>query len=660
MKSPLFEIPSALRGQTYIGPDDYQRFYQESVSDPELFWESRAKEFLSWDKTWDRVLEWDYHRGLIKWFEGAKLNVSYNCLDRHLDTRADKVALIWESNNPGEVRHVTYRQLHSLVCKFANVLKGLGVKNGDRVALYMPMVPELVVAMLACTRIGAVHSVIFAGFSAEAVRGRLIDSKAELIVTADHALRGSKIIPLKEVVDQAVSELPFIRHVVVYRRSGLAVEMKPERDRFYDDLMKDASTDCIPLSMDSEDPLFILYTSGSTGKPKGVLHTQAGYLLYASVTHRYIFDYREEDIYFCAADIGWITGHSYIVYGPLANGATTLIFESIPTYPDPGRYWDVVERHRVNIFYTAPTAIRSIAKEGDHYVKKHDLSSLRILGSVGEPINDAAWLWYYNVVGGKRCAIVDTWWQTETGGILISPLPGAIQTKPGSATKPFFGIQPSILDENGTELSGNDVKGRLCINFPWPGQMRTIYGDHELFLKTYFSQFPGRYFTGDACIRDEDGYYWITGRVDDVLIISGHRIGTAELESAIVNSEVVAEAAVVGIPHSVKGIGIFAYCIPKEDFREHSEVELQARIVKSVRKDIGGIAVPDQILFVSGLPKTRSGKIMRRILRKIASHEHDSLGDISTLAEPSIVQEIISKFQEDSFNRDKLIKTTVA
>ena len=636
-KIPVFSIiPEVSRG-AHISQKLYQQLYRESVDRPEQFWAKLAAEFLSWEKPWDTVLEHDYARAHIRWFSGGKLNVSANCLDRHLRKRADKVALIWEGNEPGDTRHYTYSELTKEVCRFANMLKSVGVKRGDRVAIYLPMIPELMFSMLACARIGAVHSVTFAGFSADALRGRITDSACKILITANEGLRGPKAVQLKAIVDEAVLDCACIEKVLVVKRTNSPCPMQPSRDYWTEDLLKSASSECAPEIMEAEDPLFILYTSGSTGKPKGVLHTQAGYLLYASVTHKYVFDCREEDIYFCAADCGWITGHSYIVYGPLANGATTVMFESIPTYPDAGRYWDIVERHRVNIFYTAPTAIRTIAKEGDEFVKKYDRSSLRVLGTVGEPINHDAWMWYYNIVGEKRCAVVDTWWQTETGGIMISPLPGATALKPGSATLPFFGVQACLVDELGNELSGNNKKGLLCIKFPWPGQMRTVYGDHQRFFETYFAKFPGKYFTGDAALRDEDGYYWISGRVDDVLNVSGHRIGTAEIESAIVSSGIVAEAAVVGMAHDIKGQGIYAYCIAQNGVKAAAAAEQKVR--DAVRKAIGPFAQPDAIQFVEGLPKTRSGKIMRRILRKIAEGV-DDFGDVSTLADPAIVEAI--------------------
>ena len=641
--SEKYQIPKKLIGNSYISEDDYNQMYEESIENPEKFWEQKAKEFLSWDKDWDKTLEWDYNKGEIKWFVDGKLSVANNCIDRHLEERADKTAIIWEGNEPGETRKYSYKQLHEEVCKFANILKNSGVQKGDRVAIYLPMIPELAFSMLACARIGAVHSIIFGGFSSQAIKDRVLDAECKVLITANEGLRGTKKIALKSIVDEGIESVDCIEKVIVVKRTNALVDMKEGRDVWYEEELLKVDSNCPYVVMDSEDPLFILYTSGSTGKPKGVVHTQAGYLLYTSITHKYVFDYREDDVYACVADIGWITGHSYIIYGPLCNGATTLMFESVPNYPDAGRYWDLVERHKVNIFYTAPTAIRAIAKEGDVFVDKYDLSSLRVLGSVGEPINEDAWKWYYEKIGKKECALVDTWWQTETGGILITPLPGATQTKPGSATKPFFGVSPLLVDSEGKKLDGNGVKGRLCIDHPWPGQARTVYNDHQRFIDTYFKQYPGKYFTGDACSRDKDGYYWISGRVDDVLIVSGHRIGTAEIESAIVNSGVVAESAVVGYPHNIKGVGVFAYCILKPEYAESEESF--DKIEQSVRNNLGAFAKPDIIKFVPGLPKTRSGKIMRRILRKIAEGNSDQLGDITTLADPDIVKKIISKVE---------------
>ena len=634
----ILEVAKSYQGTAYVDNDAYLKMYEESIRDPEGFWVQQADR-LDWMKKWDRVLDWDYHKVHIRWFEGAKLNVSANCLDRHLEKRGDQVAIIWESDDPGEDRKLTYRQLHKEVCKFANVLKAQGVNKGDRVCLYMPMVPEAAVAMLACTRIGAIHSVVFGGFSPEALKERINDSECCVLITADQSVRGGKKVPLKTNADKACKSTPSIQKVIVVQRGGDPVEWQEVRDVWYHEAMASASVDCPAEAMDAEDPLFILYTSGSTGKPKGVLHTTAGYLLYTSITHQYVFDYKDGDIYWCTADVGWVTGHSYIVYGPLSNGATTLMFEGVPNYPDFGRFWDVCDKHQVNTFYTAPTAIRAIAKEGDELVNKRDLSSLRLLGTVGEPINPEAWMWYHRVVGKERCPIVDTWWQTETGGILITPLPGATRLKPGSVTRPFFGVQPMLVDENGKELEGA-ASGNLCIKHPWPGQMRSIYGDHERFFQTYFSTYKGYYFTGDGCRRDEDGYYWITGRVDDVLNVSGHRMGTAEIESALVLHENVAEAAVVGCPHEIKGQGIYAY-VTLNSGVEATE-DLRKGLIQLVRTEIGPIATIDILQWAPGLPKTRSGKIMRRILRKIAENELGNLGDTSTLADPSVVEDLVA------------------
>jgi acetyl-CoA synthetase len=632
--------------------NDYLSLYQRSIDDPEGFWSEVAEEF-HWFSKWDQVRRHNYDRRAgpvsIEWFSGAKTNVCYNCVDRHLDIRPDKTAIIWEGNEPGEDATITFRSLHEQVCKFANVLKSRGVKKGDRVSIYMPMVPEATVAMLACARIGAVHSVVFGGFSAEALADRIVDSNCKTLITANGTFRGAKAIPMKPNADHAMSRASTqmgepVETCIVVRRvseaSGIACEMQEGRDLWWDEAMDGSSDDCPCEEMDAEDPLFVLYTSGSTGKPKGVLHTTAGYMVYTAVTHKYVFDYHEDDVYFCAADIGWITGHSYIVYGPLANGATTTMFESIPTYPNPDRYWQVIEKWKVNQFYTAPTAIRAIAAAGEEWPSKYEMPSLRILGSVGEPINPEAWRWYHRNAGKQRCPIVDTWWQTETGGILITPLPGATPLKPGSATFPFFGVKPILLDpQSGEEIQGNGVSGVLAIQEPWPGQMRTIYGDHNRFEDTYFDQYKGYYFTGDGCRRDEDGYYWITGRVDDVINVSGHRMGTAEVESALVAHESVAEAAVVGFPHEVKGEGIYAYVTLNAGV-EYSD-ELRTTLKQQVREVIGPIATPDIIHWAPALPKTRSGKIMRRILRKIATNETDQIGDASTLADPSVVQSLI-------------------
>ncbi len=638
----LFDIPKRARERTYLTNDEYLRLYNQSITDPDSFWSEMADTFLDWRAPWKTLLEWDFEKGQVQWFLGGKLNVCENCVDRHLHGHSSKRAILWEGNTPGETRSLTYRELHLAVCKMANVLKKFGIKKGDRVAIYMPMIPEAAISMLACARIGAVHSVIFAGFSAEAIRDRVIDCGAKLVITANQALRGAKTIALKESVDAALDGLSSVQTVLVFRRTRESCAMISKRDFWAEDELATASADCPVEIMDAEDPLFILYTSGSTGKPKGVLHTQAGYLLYAALTHKYVFDYHDDDVYCCAADIGWITGHTYIVYGPLANAATTMMFESLPNYPDAGRYWDMVERHRINIFYTAPTALRAILKEGPEMPLRHDLSSLRVLGSVGEPINHDAWIWYFEKVGKGECAIVDTWWQTETGGIMITPLPGATEPKPGSATRPFFGVRPCVVDEAGNLLHGNNVKGRLCIEFPWPGQMRTVYGDHDRYVKTYFTQFPGKYFTGDGCIRDETGYYWITGRVDDVLNVSGHRIGTAEVESALIRSGEITEAAVVGLPHEIKGHGICAFCILRD--AQAAPGESARKLSNSVKKVIGAFAIPDRFVYVTGLPKTRSGKIMRRILRKIAEGEKSEFGDITTLADPGVVAEVVEKF----------------
>ncbi|MFN4894470.1 MAG: acetate--CoA ligase [Pseudomonadota bacterium] len=645
----LFPVPAAIRASALITRERYRAMYQHSIVDPEGFWSEQASGLLQWRSRWSRVVDWDFHQARVSWFEGATLNVSENCLDRHLELRGDKAAIIWEGNEPGDCRTLTYRDLHKQVCQAATLLRSLGVNKGDRVAIYLPMIPEAAISMLACARIGAVHTVVFAGFSAESLRDRINDCGCKLVITANEGLRGSKTIALKATVDQALTACPSVERVLVVRRTNTPCTMQSIRDIWYDEaLASTAGRDLSePLAMDAEDPLFILYTSGSTGKPKGVLHTTAGYLLQATLTQRYVFNLQEDDIHFCTADVGWITGHSYVVYGPLSNGATTIMFESIPTYPDAGRYWDVVARHRATIVYTAPTAIRALAKEGDHFVTQHDRSSIRTLGTVGEPINRDAWLWYHNVVGEGRCPIVDTWWQTETGGIMISPLPGATDTKPGSATLPLFGVQPVVVDEQGKELTGNGVSGRLCIRYPWPGMMRTVFGDHQRFKQTYFSTYPGLYFTGDGCRRDSDGYYWITGRVDDVLNVAGHRLGTAEVESAIVRSGIVAEAAVVGVPHDIKGQGIGAFCVLRDGVPDNPETH--HKITQTVRDVISPIASPDIIWCVPGLPKTRSGKIMRRILRKIAEGEYTSVGDVTTLAEPSVV-EIIIKVVSDSAN----------
>ena len=621
--------------------DQYEKVYKESILKPDEFWASIA-ERVHWYKKWEKVSDVDYKKAKINWFINGKLNVSYNCLDRHVNNgNGDKTAIIWEGNNPSEDKKYTYSELLIEVKKFANVLKSLGVKKGDRVCLYMQMVPELSIAMLACCRIGAVHSVVFGAFSADSLRDRINDSSCKILITQDTGVRGKKDnIPMKENANIALRETPSIDAVVVVKRTGVDVEMLEGRDVWWHKECEKVNEECEPEEMDAEDPLFILYTSGSTGKPKGVLHTSGGYLVYASYSHELIFDYKEKDIYWCTADIGWITGHSYIVYGPLSNGATTIMFEGVPNFPDFGRFWDVVDKHKVNQFYTAPTALRALMKEGNRWVESRDLSSLRILGTVGEPIKEPEWNWYYSVVGKENCPIVDTWWQTETGGILITPLPGVTPTKPGSATLPFFGIEPVLLSDDGTEISGNSVQGLLALKTSWPGQMRTIYGDQKRFFETYFSQFGGYYFTGDGARRDEDGYYWITGRVDDVLNISGHRIGTAEVEGAIGKAKDVAEAAVVGYDHDIKGQGIYAFVTLMTGVTS-SDNHLSG-IIESVVKEIGPHAKPDKIQFTPALPKTRSGKIMRRILRKIAENDLDNLGDISTLADPSVVDNLIS------------------
>jgi acetyl-CoA synthetase len=650
----LVNPPENVSSKAHIGSmDEYLEKYNRSIEEPEEFWSEMAQNF-HWFKSWKEVRSYNYDMDRspvdVKWFAGAKTNVCYNCVDRHLEVRPDKTAIIWEGNEPGEDSTISFRNLHKQVCKFANVLKNRGVKKGDRVSIYMPMVMEATIAMLACARIGAVHSVVFGGFSAEALADRIVDSNCKTLITANGTFRGPKAIPMKPNADQAMESASNqmsdeVETCIVVRRveedSGIECAMKEGRDLWWDEAMAEAKDKCPCVEMDAEDPLFILYTSGSTGKPKGVLHTTAGYMVYTATTHKYIFDYHEEDVYFCAADIGWITGHSYIVYGPLANGATTMMFEGIPTYPNPDRYWQVIEKWKVNQFYTAPTAIRAIAAAGEEWPGKFKMESLRVLGSVGEPINPEAWRWYHRNAGKERCPIVDTWWQTETGGILISPLPGATPLKPGSATFPFFGVKPILLDpQSGVEIKGNDVSGVLAIEEPWPGQMRTIFGDHERFESTYFQQYKGYYFTGDGCRRDEDGYYWITGRVDDVINVSGHRMGTAEVESALVAHADVAESAVVGFPHEVKGEGIYAFVTLNTGI-EYSE-DLRAQLKQQVRNVIGPIATPDQIHWAPALPKTRSGKIMRRVLRKIATNETDQIGDVSTLADPSVVEYLIA------------------
>jgi acetyl-CoA synthetase len=640
----FFPVKPEIGKAALIDAAAYSRMYEQSVKDPEGFWGEQGKR-IDWIKPYTKVKDTSFSGDVqIRWYYDGSLNVSANCIDRHLEKRADQTAIIFEGDDPSVSRHITYRELHENVCRLANVLKKNGVKKGDRVTIYLPMIPEAAYSMLACARIGAVHSVVFGGFSPDSLKDRIQDCDSPFLITSDESLRGGRKVPLKTNADKAAAVCPGLKNVLVVKHTGGKVDWVEGRDIWYHEEMASVSADCPPEEMSAEDPLFILYTSGSTGKPKGVLHTSGGYLVYASMTHQYVFDYHEGEIYWCTADVGWVTGHSYIVYGPLANGATTLMFEGIPTYPSVSRFWDVVDKHKVNIFYTAPTAIRALMREGEAPVKKASRASLRVLGSVGEPINPEAWLWYYKVVGDERCPIVDTFWQTETGGILITPLVGAIGQKPGSATKPFFGVQPTIVDNEGKVLEGA-TEGNLCISESWPGQMRTVFGDHERFIQTYFSTFPGRYFTGDGCRRDEDGYYWITGRVDDVINVSGHRMGTAEVESALVAHPKVAEAAVVGYPHDLKGQGIYAYVTLNAG--ETTSEELRKELVAWVRKEIGPIASPDLIQWAPGLPKTRSGKIMRRILRKIAANEYDALGDTSTLADPTVVTDLI----ENRMNR---------
>ena len=637
-ESKVYPVKPEIAASAHIDSEAYKTLYQQSINDPEHFWAEQAEQFLTWSKRWDSVMNCDYLTGHIRWFEGGELNVSVNCLDRHLETRADQVAIIWEGDDPNQDKKITYRELFESVCQFSNVLKSLGVKKGDRVCIYLPMISEAATVMLACTRIGAVHSIVFGGFSAEALKDRILDSDCQFVVCADEGYRGGKTLPIKANVDLAAQSCPNLKKVIVIKNTGNPVAWDAARDIDYYEAMQKASVDCPPEPMGAEDPLFILYTSGSTGQPKGVLHTTGGYLLFAAMTHKYIFDYHDGDIYWCTADIGWITGHTYMIYGPLCNGATTLLFEGVPTSPEADRFWRVIDKHHVNIFYTAPTAIRALMAQGDEFVTRTDRSSLRILGSVGEPINPEAWEWYYHVVGQGRCPIMDTWWQTETGGILITPLPGVTALKPGSATLPFFGVKPEIMDTVGTIREGV-AEGVLVISRSWPGQARTVYGDHQRFIDTYLKNYPGYYFTGDGARRDEEGYFWITGRVDDVINVSGHRMGTAEIESALVLHELVAEAAVVGYPHDIKGQGIYAYVTLNVGV-EPSEA-LRKELVALVRKEIGAIANPDIIQWAPGLPKTRSGKIMRRILRKVAANELDNLGDTSTLADPSVVANII-------------------
>lgn len=638
----VYRVPAGFGQRAHVDRSGYERLYQRSLTDSDAFWAEQAEQFLDWSGKWDRVQEWDYHKAQIKWFINARLNVCHNCLDRHLPERAAQTALLWEGDTPGNSCHISYQALHERVCRLANVLLGRGVSKGDRVAIYMPMVPEAVVAMLACARIGAVHSVVFGGFSPESLRERILDCGCVAVITSDEGVRGGRTILFKANVDQALQGCPDVHTAVVVRVTGQSVAWQEPRDIWYQQAVESVSADCPAQPMDAEDPLFILYTSGSTGKPKGVLHSSAGYLLYAAMTHKYIFDYQDGEVYWCTADVGWITGHSYIVYGPLCNGATTVVYEGVPTWPDAGRFWQVVQTHRINSLYTAPTIIRTLMRLGDEHVFRHDRSSLRILGSVGEPINPEAWEWFHRVVGERRCPLMDTWWQTETGGALITPLPGATDLKPGSATLPFFGVEPALLDEQGREIEGTG-SGYLVMKRSWPGQMRTIYGAHARFVETYFTRFPGYYLSGDGAERDADGYYWLTGRIDDVLNVSGHRMGTAEIERALTNHTAVAEAAVVGFPHSIKGEGIYAYVTLKQGYT--GDQELHDALVARLRSDIGAIARPDHIHWAAALPKTRSGKIMRRILRKIAAGQIEDLGDTSTLADPAAVTELIKNRQ---------------
>ncbi|MFP4080625.1 MAG: acetate--CoA ligase [Ectothiorhodospira sp.] len=636
----VHEVPRTFAEQANVHADQYETMYRQSVEDPKGFWAEQAEQYLTWFKPWDTVQEGGFEgEARVKWFQGGKLNAAYNCLDRHLDTRGDQPALIWEGDDPGEDRTFTYRQLHEQVSRFANVLKDRGVQKGDRVSIYLPMIPEAAVAMLACARIGAVHSVVFGGFSPDALRDRIQDAECKVVITSDQSLRGGRKVPLKGNADKAIAQCPSVTTCLVVQRGGEPVEWHEGRDVWYHEAMAGASADCPAEEMDAEDPLFILYTSGSTGKPKGVMHTTGGYLLQAAMTHKTVFDYKDGEVYWCTADVGWVTGHTYILYGPLANGAQTLMFEGVPNYPDFGRFWQVCDKHNVSIFYTAPTAIRMLMGAGDEFVTKHQRSSLRLLGTVGEPINPEAWEWYHRVVGDGRCPIVDTWWQTETGAHMIANLPGAVDMKPGSATRPFFGVQPVLVDDKGNEITESPAEGNLCIRHPWPSMMRTLWGDHKRFVETYFTLYPGLYFTGDGARRDADGYYWITGRVDDVLNVSGHRLGTAEIESALVLHPKVAEAAVVGYPHDITGQGIYAYVTLMSG--EQGSEELAKELVKLVRDEIGPIAKVNLLQFAPGLPKTRSGKIMRRILRKIAANELENLGDTSTLADPDVVNVLI-------------------
>jgi len=638
--SKIYDVPETFSDNALIDAEQFQAMYKQSVDDPAGFWAEQAEKFVSWEKRWDNVLEWDFSKAHVRWFEGGKLNACYNCVDRHLEKRSEQTALIWEGDDPADDAKISYGELYEHVCRFANALKARNIGKGDRVCIYMPMIPEAVYAMLACARIGAIHSVVFGGFSPESIKDRILDSDCQTVITADEGIRGGKSIPLKGNVDKALAACPNVHTVFTIKRTGGDIGWTDGRDVWYHEAIAGVSIDCPVEWMDAEDPLFILYTSGSTGKPKGVLHTTGGYLLFAAITHKYVFDYHDGDIYWCTADVGWITGHTYIVYGPLTNGAITLVFEGVPTYPDASRFWQVCDKHKVNTFYTAPTALRALMRMGEEPVNKTSRESLRLLGTVGEPINPEAWEWYYHTVGNSRCPIVDTWWQTETGGHMITPVPGATPLKPGSATHPFFGVQPAIVDNEGNILEGA-AEGSLVITHPWPGQIRTVYGNHQRLIDTYFSAFPGMFFTGDGARRDADGYYWITGRVDDVLIVSGHNLGTAELESALVLHPAVAEAAIVGYPHDIKGQGIYAYVTLVNGVEATDE--LRADLIKHVRSEIGPIATPDFIQWAPGLPKTRSGKIMRRILRKIAANDMDSLGDTSTLADPGVVDDLVEK-----------------
>jgi acetyl-CoA synthetase len=648
MSDKVYEVSAEWKSRAYLDDAKYKAMYAASIKDPNAFWAEQGQR-IHWFKPFTKVknTSYDPHNVSIKWFEDGTTNLSYNCIDRHLEKRGDQVAIIWEGDEPKDDKKITYKELHAEVCRWANVLKAQGAKKGDRVTIYMPMIPEAAYAMLACARIGAIHSVVFGGFSPDSLAGRIEDCKSTIVVTSDEGVRGGRKIPLKANTDAACDKAGGVKSVIVVKRTNAAVAMKQGRDVYYDEVAKDVSSECKPEEMNAEDPLFILYTSGSTGKPKGVLHTTGGYSVFTAMTHHYVFDYHDGDIYWCTADVGWVTGHSYIVYGPLQNGATTLMFEGVPNYPSMSRFWEVIDKHKVNIFYTAPTAIRALMQAGDEPVKKTSRKSLRLLGSVGEPINPEAWEWYHRVVGDARCPIVDTWWQTETGGIMITALPGAIAQKPGSATLPFFGVQPQLVDAEGKVLEGA-TSGNLCIADSWPGQMRTVYGDHQRFVDTYFKTYPGKYFTGDGCRRDADGYYWITGRVDDVINVSGHRMGTAEVESALVAHPKVSEAAVVGYPHHIKGQGIYAYVTLMAG--EKSSEELRKELVGWVRKEIGPIAAPDLIQFAPGLPKTRSGKIMRRILRKIAEDDFSNLGDTSTLADPAVVDDLVNNRQNKHKN----------